>query len=191
LDLEARDASSKDIFSLIESAICSLVTDLRREMTDELETLCRCDTLKMPKTPFKIYDSQSLEAEYGSSWEAEIAMKTKEPIWITNIPREFYDYEDFETGKWDNYDLFLPQCGEVLSGARREWEYQKILEKIERDEISKQNYSLLLKLAKEGKIKPSAGAGIGMERLVGWITGVKHIGETQPFPRVPGIVHEL
>jgi aspartyl/asparaginyl-tRNA synthetase len=30
-----------------------------------------------------------------------------------------------------------------------------------------------------------------MERLVGWIAGVKHIAETQPFPRIPGTVNEL
>ena len=63
--------------------------------------------------------------------------------------------------------------------------------KIERDKIKKENYALVLKLAKEGKLKPTAGGGIGMERLVGWITGAKHIAETQPFPRVPGMVHDL
>jgi len=85
----------------------------------------------------------------------------------------------------------LPQFGETLSGAKREWEYAKIFEKMERDEVRKENYAVLLKLAKAGKIKPSAGAGIGIERLVGWMTGVKHVAEAQPFPRVPGAVHEL
>jgi asparaginyl-tRNA synthetase len=85
----------------------------------------------------------------------------------------------------------LPQYGEVLSGAKREWEYAKILKKIERDKVNKDNYALLLKLAKQGKLKPSAGAGIGIERLVSWVTGVQHIAETQPFPRVPGTVHDL
>ena len=46
-------------------------------------------------------------------------------------------------------------------------------------------------MAKEGRLKPTAGGGIGMERLVGWIAGVKHVAETQPFPRVPGNVNEL
>ena len=114
------------------------------------------------------------------------ASEITEPVWITNIPREFYDFEDFKTGKWDNYDLFLPQFGEVLSGAKREYEYTKILTKIERDQVRKENYALILKMAKEGRLKPTAGAGIGMERLVGWIAGVKHIAECQPFPRVPG-----
>ena len=190
LDFEARDATSKDVFSLVEDALISLVTSLKREMKNELATL-RCDSLKVPKKPFKIYSRTEMEAEYGADWEKGIAEKTEDPVWVTDIPREFYDYEDFQTGKWDNYDLFLPKYGEVLSGAKREWEYKKILAKIERDNVKKENYALLLKLAKEGRLKPSAGAGIGMERLVGWITGAKHIGETQPFPRVPGTVHEL
>jgi asparaginyl-tRNA synthetase len=132
-----------------------------------------------------------LEAKYGKDWEAGITSKITEPVWVTNIPREFYDFEDFKTGKWDNYDLFLPQFGEVLSGAKREYEYTKILTKIERDQVKKENYALILKMAKEGRLKPTAGAGIGMERLVGWIAGVKHIAECQPFPRVPGNVNEL
>jgi asparaginyl-tRNA synthetase len=57
--------------------------------------------------------------------------------------------------------------------------------------VRKENYTLLLKLAKEGRLKPTAGAGIGIERLVSWIVGAKHVGETQLFPKVPGIVHDL
>ena len=191
LDFEARSASSKDVMTFVEDVICSLLASLKRDMKDELAFLCRCDTLTFPHRPFKVYDRQELEAKYGADWEEGISNETSDPVWVTNIPREFYDFEDFKTGKWDNYDLFLPQYGEVLSGSKREWEYKKILKKIERDRISKENYSLVLKLAKKGKLKPTAGGGIGMERLVGWISGVKHIAETQPFPRIPGTVHEL
>ena len=190
-DFEARDATSKDVMALVEDALCTLVKDLKHDMKSELTTLCRCDTLKSLKAPFKIYDRIELEAKYGADWEAGIAQEITEPVWVTNIPREFYDYEDFKSGKWDNYDLFLPQFGEVLSGAKREHEYTKILRKIERDQVKKEHYALVLKMAKEGRLKPTAGGGIGMERLVGWIAGVKHIAETQPFPRVPGTVHEL
>jgi asparaginyl-tRNA synthetase len=192
LDFEARDATSKDVMTLVEDALCILVKDLKREMEGELTTLCRCDKLKVPKAPFKVYDRVELEAKYGADgWEAGLAKDITEPVWVMNIPREFYDYEDFKTGKWDNYDLFLPQFGEVLSGAKREWEYSKISKKIERDQVKKENYALVLKMAKEGRLKATAGGGIGMERLVGWIAGVKHIGECQPFPRVPGTVNEL
>jgi asparaginyl-tRNA synthetase len=191
LDFEIRDASSKDIMNLVESSIENLVESLHKDMKEELITLCTCDTIKIPKRPFKIYDRCDLEAKYGEKWEEEISMEISDPIWITNIPREFYDFEDFNTGKWDNYDLFLPKYGEALSGAKREWDYSKILKKIERDNVNKENYKLVLQLSKEGKIKPTSGGGIGLERIVGWISGAKHIAETQPFPRIPGRVNEL
>jgi asparaginyl-tRNA synthetase len=191
LDFEARNASTKDVMSLVEEVIYSFLKDLKQNMKDELDLLCRFDLIKLPERPFKVYDRQELEDMFGADWEEGISQKTTDPIWVTNIPREFYDFEDPKTGKWDNYDLFMPQYGEVLSGAKREWEYEKISKKIERDNVNKDNYALVLKLAKEGKLKPTAGGGIGMERLVGWISGVKHIAETQPFPRVPGTVHEL
>ncbi len=109
----------------------------------------------------------------------------------TNLPREFYDFEDPGTHIWDNYDLFVPAHGEVLSGARREWQYSKILTKMERGGVARENYALLLQLAKEGRLVPSAGAGLGLERLVSWIVGAGHIGEVQPFPKIPGIVYDL
>jgi asparaginyl-tRNA synthetase len=191
LDFEARNAAPKDIYSLVEDAICELMVSLRRDMRKELTCLDTYDTLRVPRKPFNTYDRQELEAKHGADWERTLFMDNDDPVWVTNIPREFYDFEDFETGKWANYDLFLPRYGEVLSGAKREWEYAKIIKKIERDKISKENYVLLLSLAKQGKLKPSAGAGIGMERLVAWIAGAKHVGETQPFPKIPGIVYEL
>jgi asparaginyl-tRNA synthetase len=62
---------------------------------------------------------------------------------------------------------------------------------MERDGVMKENYELLLTLAREGKLKPSAGAGIGIERAVSWIAGTKHVGETQLFPKIPGVVNDL
>jgi asparaginyl-tRNA synthetase len=191
LDFEIRNGTSKEVFGLVEDAIVTLISGLKRDMKKDLKCLGTLDDLKIPKKPFKSYDRVELEAKWGTEWESHLFEEIDAPVWVTNIPREFYDFEDFKTGKWDNYDLFLPKYGEVLSGAKREWEYAKIVKKIERDNVNKENYKLVLDLAKEGKLKPTAGAGIGIERLVGWITGTKHIGETQPFPKVPGTVYEL
>jgi asparaginyl-tRNA synthetase len=132
-----------------------------------------------------------LESRFSKGWESELPHSIREPVWVTNMPREFYDYEDADSGRWDNYDLILPGYGEVLSGGRREWEYRKIIGKMERDGVRKESYRVLLKLAKEGRLRPSAGGGIGVERLVSWMADAKHIGEVQPFPRVPGRVYDL
>ena len=190
LDFEVRNATFKEIRSLVEDITCGLIVSLKRHMSEALICL-RNSSLKVPEAPFRVYDRNELEKRYGVNWETQLVLETCEPVWVKNIPREFYDFEDFEKGTWDNYDLLLPKYGEVLSGGRREWEYSKITRKMKRDSIRKKNYGILLKLAKEGRLKPSAGAGIGIERLVGWIVGAKHVGETQPFPKIPGMVYDL
>ena len=191
LDFELRNVGTKQIFRLVEGLISGLIRNLRRTSRKELSQLGSYETLKVPKVPFKVHDAEKLKAQNGEDWEKVLASELIEPAWVTNIPREFYDYQDFGTGRWDNYDLFVPKYGEILSGARRESEYEKISQKIERDGVSAENYALLLKLAKDGRLKPSAGGGIGIERLVSWLVNAHHIGEASPFPKVPGIVREL
>jgi asparaginyl-tRNA synthetase len=191
LDFEVRNASSRDIRDFVERTVSRLIDNLKTDMKDELLFLRKHDGLRTPRIPFKVYDKEELEEEYGKEWELQILSETEDPVWVTNIPREFYDFEDVKSGKWDNYDLYLPEYGEVLSGARREFEYAKLSGKMERDGVRKENYRLLLKLAKEGRLKPTAGAGIGIERLVSWIVGAKHVGETQVFPKVPGAIYDL
>ncbi|MEM3830010.1 MAG: asparagine synthetase A [Conexivisphaerales archaeon] len=191
LDFEIRDALSSNVIELVEELLVGLLSHLRKECKQELQELGVYENMKVPKRPFIRYDRSHLENVYGAAWEDRIASEAKEPVWVTNIPREFYDFEDFDTGRWDNYDLFVPGIGEILSGARREWEISKIERKMERDGIRKENFSIILSLAREGRLKPSAGAGIGLERLISWISGTRHIGEVQPFPKVPGYVYDL
>jgi asparaginyl-tRNA synthetase len=191
LDFEIRDARFKDVRRLVEETITGLIGHLRKRAKGSLASLGRHSSLEAPQVPFEVYDREALLERHGEGWETELAKKIHAPVWVTNIPREFYDFEDSASKRWDNYDLFVPEYGEILSGARREWEYSKILEKMERDGVRRENYALLLELAREGRLRPSAGAGIGVERLVGWIVGVRHIGEVQPFPKIPGVVYEL
>ena len=190
LEIEIAHAKMKDVFSIFEEIIVESMKSVRKDLRKELELLER--DLKIPKTPFKVYKRRELEEKYGERWKTDIASYIDEPVWITDIPREFYDYEDEETGEWRNFDLILPEgFGEVISGAEREYEYEKIVRKMERDGVDKSQYKLLLELAREGKLKPSAGAGLGIERFVAYVTGVKHVAEVQPFPRIPGIVPEI
>lgn len=189
LDFEIRDAGSREVRKLVEGLIIGLASHMKRQGL--LSRPKRFGGFDVPSAPFKVFDRESLVEAHGEGWEALLPRRIREPVWVTNIPREFYDFEDPATGKWDNYDLFVPGYGEILSGARREWEYGKISGKMERDGVRKENYALLLRLAREGRLKPMAGAGLGIERVVGWAVGARHIGEVQPFPKVPGVVYEL
>lgn len=191
LDFEIRGAGSEDVRRLVEAVIAGLVPHLKKQARRDLTYLGSYDSLRAPATPFRAYDMEDLVAKYGAVWEARLPQEISEPVWVTNIQREFYDFEDPATGKWDNYDLFLPKYGEVLSGAKREWEYGRITAKMERDGVKRENYALLLMMTRKGRLRPSAGAGIGVERLVTWVAGARHVGEVQAFPKVPGVVYEL
>jgi len=190
LDIEVAHATIGDMFRLFEDLIRTSVATVKERLPEELAVLGR--RINVPKTPFKVYRKKDLEKEYGDKWEEAISDKSSAPVWVTDLPREFYDFQDEKTGLWRNFDLFLPEgCGELISGAEREYEYERIAKKIEKDGLKKSDYEILLKLAKERKLKPSAGAGLGIERFVGYVCGVKHVAEVQPFPRIPGVVTEL
>jgi len=187
LETEISGGKSADVFRVYEDLIKAAIEAVRDDVSDLRRT-----ELEVPKTPFKVKSKKELEAKYGERWEEVASQKASEPFWLTDIPREFYDYQDDATGEWLNYDLFLPEgYGEVISGAEREYEYEKITKKLDRDGVKKDEYSFLLSLAREGKLKPSAGAGLGLERFVRYLCGLTHAAEVQPFPRVPGIVSPL
>ena len=190
LDIEAAYWKMEDIFKLFEETLHDAIRYVNEGFKDELKTLRR--EITVPEAPFKVYRRGELEKEYGKEWETVVPEKLKNPIWVTDIPREFYDFEDEVDGSWRNFDLFLPDgYGEVISGAEREYEFEKIIRKIRRDGLKTDDFKILLKYAQEGKLKPSCGAGIGVERFVSYICGVEHVAEVQPFPRIPGIVPEL
>jgi asparaginyl-tRNA synthetase len=187
LETEISGGKMQDIVSLYEDLIKATV----KAVQDDVASLRRTK-LNIPESPFKIHSRQELEEKYGKEWEQIAAVKASDPFWLTDIPREFYDYQDEATGAWRNYDLFLPDgYGEAISGAEREYEYSKIVKKLERDGVKKEDYAFFLSLAKEGKLKPSAGAGLGLERFIAYLCGVEHVAEVQPFPRVPGMVPPL
>ena len=179
LDFEMAYASMDDVMGLIEGLISGLFKEARKwELEREVPRV---------KPPFKRFTQEEILSEFKTEEEASKAMD--EPFWIVDIEREFYDREDPERpGHFRNYDLYMPEgYGEVSSGGEREWEYEVIVRKMKKAGISLEAFRPYLEVAKAGLLKPSAGAGIGVERLIRYIVGAEHIAEVQPFPRIPGV----
>ncbi|WP_148883734.1 asparagine synthetase A [Thermococcus aciditolerans] len=179
LDFEIAHASMDDVMSLIEGLISGLFKEARSWGLER--------EVPKVKPPFKRFTLEEIKEEFEDEDEASKAMK--EPFWVTDIKREFYDREDPEKpGHFRNYDLYLPEgYGEVSSGGEREWEYEVIVRKMKSAGISLEAFRPYLEVAKAGLLRPSAGAGIGVERLIRYMVGAKHIAEVQPFPRIPGV----
>ena len=186
MDFEIAYGSMKEVMSLTEDLVCEIISRVLRENGEELELLGR--KLEVPPRPFKVYTTHELEEKYGKDWEALASLDHKYPFWAVCFKREFYDREDPEKpGHYRNYDLIYPEgFGEGLSGGEREWQYDRIISRIRRDGLDLSRFKEYLYVARRGLLIPSAGAGIGVERLVRFITGAKHVGDVQPFRRVPG-----
>jgi len=138
-----------------------------------------------------VYTTHELESRYGPGWEDAASRAHDQPFWALCHRREFYDREDpTDPGHFLNYDLIYPSgYGEALSGAEREWEVQRIRNRIARDGIPPAAYRAYLEVA-HGLI-PSAGAGFGVERLLRFLVKAPHVGDVQLFRRVPGEVVAL
>lgn len=104
---------------------------------------------------------------------------TTGPYWREDFYREFYDKD----GR--NFDLDYPVWGEGLSGAERETDFKTILRKMKERKMDFRPYATYLDIAKAGKLPPSAGAGLGLQRLMRYLTGIKKIEKTCLFPRSP------
>jgi len=73
--------------------------------------------------------------------------------------------------------------GEIIGGSQREDDYEILKNRIIDEKLPLKEFEWYLDLRKYGSV-PHSGFGIGLERLTGWITGIHHIRETIPFPRM-------
>jgi len=186
VDFELKGRSMEQAMRFSEKLLVRAIGAVVARRGKELAALGR--ELKVPIPPFKSFSTRELEKEYGTEWEKALSEASKEPVWVTSHEREFYDREEpSEPFTYRNYDVIYPEgFGEGLSGAEREWEYGKIVERMQRKKMDLSPYSAYLEVARMGKLVPSAGAGFGVERLVRYCCGLKHIEQVAPFAKVPG-----
>lgn len=188
LDLEIKDAKREDVMKLCEELFISVIKSVKKNCKKELRTLGR--ELIVPKIPFKQIRYKDAYQKYGEKFERIISKTHKEPVWIVDFPlanREFYDGEDPKrSGVLRDMDLIYPEgYGEALSGGEREYEYDRIKQRILKKGQKLSQFKDYLTLAKDD-LPPSAGFGIGIERLTRYVCGLNRIEETTLFPKIPG-----
>jgi asparaginyl-tRNA synthetase len=203
VDIEQAFASYEEMIELAEQLFCYLVKRIKERCKEDLKAFGR--ELRVPSRPFKrvkyseaieLLRSKGYKAKHGEEipWDAEEALSKmhKEPFFIVEYPksaRGFYDLEDpRKPGILRDFDMLYPEgFGEAISGGEREHTYEKVLERIRAGGEDPGKYGWYLKMLKLG-IPPSAGFGIGVERLTRYICGLKRIWQAVPFPKVPGIL---
>ena len=82
-------------------------------------------------------------------------------------------------------DILFPLIGEIVGGSQREEDLQiYYLMRMEEMEICKEELWWYLETRKFGTCVHS-GFGLGFERLIMFVTGMKNIRDVIPFPRTP------
>ncbi|QEE15222.1 asparagine synthetase A [Promethearchaeum syntrophicum] len=191
VDIELREVNSLKFMELIEGLIISVINRVKEKCKIGLENLGV--SLRIPARPFKIYSSEELKKKLGENFEKESSLREIDPFWITDYYREFYDKEDPKRpGHYLNYDLIYPEgFNEALSGGERDFEYKILLRKIKERHQNPEIFEFYLDEAKEGKLVASAGGGLGIERLVRFLTKIQHIRDVSPFSKVPGEHYQI
>jgi asparaginyl-tRNA synthetase len=82
-------------------------------------------------------------------------------------------------------DLLVPRIGEMIGGSQREERLDVLDDLFRRHNVPPEDYEWYRDLRRFGSA-PHGGFGLGFERMLMWITGMKNIRDVIPYPRTPG-----
>jgi len=111
----------------------------------------------------------------------------KAPVIVTDYPasfKSFYMYLNDDGKTVRAMDVLVPRIGEIIGGSQREDRLAILMDRIQHHNLPQENYWWYLDLRKYGSI-PHSGFGLGFERLVMYITGLRNIRDVISFPRTP------
>ncbi|MGH2317630.1 asparagine--tRNA ligase [Planococcus sp. SE5232] len=134
------------------------------------------------------FDDIKWGEDFGAPHETALAESYDMPIFITNYPigiKPFYMQPHPER---DDVvlcaDMIAPEgYGEIIGGSERIHDYELMKQRIQEHGLDEEAYAWYLDLSKFGAV-PHSGFGLGLERTVAWISGVEHVRESIPFPRL-------
>jgi asparaginyl-tRNA synthetase len=126
--------------------------------------------------------------DFGAPEETLISEISPNPVCITHFPakiKAFYMQPD--AARPDlvlGVDFMAPESyGEIIGGGQRIHDLSLLERRLQENNLPREAYEWYLDLRRFGAC-PHSGFGMGIERTVAWMCGLKHIRETIPFPRL-------
>ncbi len=149
----------------------------------------------------EILENSGQKFDYPVSWGINLQSEHERflteqhfncPVTVYNYPKSIKPFY-MRTNEPDSegrltvtaMDLLVPGIGEIIGGAQREERIDILRANMQEDDLSLEDYSWYLDLRKYGSC-PHAGFGMGFERMLMFVTGMKNIRDVLPFPRTPG-----
>ena len=125
--------------------------------------------------------------DFGASDETILSEQFDKPVmihrWPANIKPFYMKRDEHKNELALGVDMIAPEgYGEIVGGGQREDNIDVLTNSIRHHDLPLEPFQWFLDLRKYGSV-PHSGFGLGLERVVAWICGTKHIRETIPFPR--------
>lgn len=126
--------------------------------------------------------------DFGAQDETELVRDFDRPLLVTHFPaaiKAFYmepdpDDSDVVLGM----DIIAPEgYGELVGGSQRIHDHDLLQSRIQEHNLPIEAFQWYLDIRKYGGF-PHSGFGMGLERFIAWVSGVKHLRETIPYPRM-------
>ena len=158
----------------------------RISYTDAFNILKNSKPNKKGKFKFKV-------DEWGIDFQSEherylVEKHFKNPVIVKDYPKKikaFYMRSNDDKKTVAAMDVLFPAVGEIIGGSQREERYDFLTSRMDEMGVSTSELSWYLDTRRFGTVVHS-GFGLGLERLVQFITGMKNIRDVIPFPRSPG-----
>jgi asparaginyl-tRNA synthetase len=138
--------------------------------------------------------------EFPTHWGADLQSEHerylteevfKKPVIVTGYPKEikaFYMRANEDGKTVAAMDVLAPRIGEIIGGSQREERHDVLQAKIREmaaHGLKEESYWWYLDLRRFGGVYHS-GFGMGFERMMMYLTGMKNIRDVIPFFRTPG-----
>jgi asparaginyl-tRNA synthetase len=199
---EVAFATLEDTIELGEDLIMFILERVLSARRNDLEVLERdLSKLEAIRTPFprltyeealpKLKEKGSAIVwgdDFGAPEETIISEIYPSPVCVTHFPskiKAFYMQPDAARPDLALGVDFLASegYGEIIGGGQRIHDPALLEQRIRENNLPREAYAWYVDLRKYGTF-PHSGFGLGVERTVAWICGIKHIRETIPFPRL-------
>ncbi|MGM7683672.1 asparagine--tRNA ligase [Cytobacillus sp. Hm23] len=193
----------EDNLQVQEQYVAYIVQAVLKNCALELKILGReTETLSKITAPFprityddaikflhdKGFDDVEWGDDFGSPHETAIAESFDKPVFITHYPTALKPFYMQPDPNRDDVvlcaDLVAPEgYGEIIGGSERIHDAELLAQRMKEHDLSPEAYQWYLDLRQYGSV-PHSGFGLGLERTVAWLSGVEHVRETIPFPRL-------
>lgn len=197
------DIAEEMLKYLVQYALDNCMPDL--EFFNNMYDKGLLDKLRnVVKSPFKrltyteaieILKASGKKFEYKVEWGVDLQKEHENfmvehfgvPVILTAYPKEIKSFymklnDDGKTVR--AMDVLFPYVGEIIGGSQREENYDKLLAMMKEKHIPEKDTWWYLETRKFGTA-PHSGFGLGLERLVLFVTGMTNIRDVIPFPRTP------